>query len=161
MYCLYWVLILLRLFSNCGQWRLLSSCRVRTSHCSGFSYCRAPALGFRSFSSCSSQALEAMCSVCQSCLTLCNPMGCLLPGSSVHEISQARILQQFAIVSSRRSSQPREHSCQLPGKPTQFLKWSCFNIKCWQKGFANSRQVFKRLSSSGSFICLWISEMQA
>ena len=28
----------------------------------------------------------------QSCLTLCNPMDCSLPGSSVHEIFQARIL---------------------------------------------------------------------
>ena len=28
----------------------------------------------------------------QSCLTLCNPMGCNLPGSSVHGIFQARIL---------------------------------------------------------------------
>ena len=28
----------------------------------------------------------------QSCLTLCNPMDCSLPGSSVHEILQARIL---------------------------------------------------------------------
>ena len=28
----------------------------------------------------------------QSCLALCNPMDCSLPGSSVHGISQARIL---------------------------------------------------------------------
>ena len=28
----------------------------------------------------------------QSCLTLCDPMDCNLPGSSVHRISQARIL---------------------------------------------------------------------
>ena len=27
-----------------------------------------------------------------SCLTLCDSMGCSLPGSSVHEIFQARIL---------------------------------------------------------------------
>ena len=29
----------------------------------------------------------------QSCLTLCDPMDCGLPGSSVHEIAQARILE--------------------------------------------------------------------
>ena len=29
----------------------------------------------------------------QSCLTLCNPMDCTLPGSSVHGILQARILE--------------------------------------------------------------------
>ena len=32
-----------------------------------------------------------------SCLTLCDPMRCSLPGSSVHEISQARILEWVAI----------------------------------------------------------------
>ena len=29
----------------------------------------------------------------QACLTLCNPMDCSLPGSSVHGIFQARILE--------------------------------------------------------------------
>ena len=29
----------------------------------------------------------------QSCLTLCDPMDCSLPGSSVHESLQARILE--------------------------------------------------------------------
>ena len=33
-----------------------------------------------------------VCSVAQSCMTLCDPMGCTPPGSSVHGISQARIL---------------------------------------------------------------------
>ena len=32
-----------------------------------------------------------VCSVAQSCLTLCDPMDCSLPGSSVHQILQARI----------------------------------------------------------------------
>ena len=36
-------------------------------------------------------------SVAQSCLTLCDPMDCILPGSSVHEILQARILEEVAI----------------------------------------------------------------
>ena len=43
----------------------------------------------------------------QSCLTLCNPMHCNPPGSSVHGILQARILEWVAISFSRRSSQPR------------------------------------------------------
>ena len=42
-----------------------------------------------------------------SCPTLCNPMGCSLPGSSVHGILQARILEWVAMPSSRGSSQPR------------------------------------------------------
>ena len=37
----------------------------------------------------------------QSCLTLCNPMYCSPPSSSVHGILQARILEWVAIFSSR------------------------------------------------------------
>ena len=48
-----------------------------------------------------------VCSVIQSCLTLCNPMHCISPVSSVHEIFQAKILEWVAISSSRGSSQPR------------------------------------------------------
>ena len=42
----------------------------------------------------------------QSCLTLCDPMDCSLPGSSVRGVLQARILEWVAISSSRASSQP-------------------------------------------------------
>ena len=35
--------------------------------------------------------------VAQSCPTLCDPVGCSLPGSSVHGILQARILEWVAI----------------------------------------------------------------
>ena len=38
------------------------------------------------------------------------PMDCTLPGSSVHEISQARILEWVAMPSSRGSSQPRDRT---------------------------------------------------
>ena len=48
-----------------------------------------------------------LCLVNQSCLTLCDPMDCSPPGSSVHEILQARILEWVAMPSSRGSSQPR------------------------------------------------------
>ena len=37
--------------------------------------------------------------VTQLYLTLCNPMDCSLPGSSVHRISQARILEWVVILS--------------------------------------------------------------
>jgi len=39
----------------------------------------------------------------KSCLTLCDPMDCSLPGFSVHGISQARILEWVAIPFSRGS----------------------------------------------------------
>ena len=48
--------------------------------------------------------------VAQSCLTLCDPMDCGLPGSSIHGILQARVLEWVAISFSRRSSQPRDQT---------------------------------------------------
>ena len=44
------------------------------------------------------------------CLTLCNPMDCSPPGSSVHGILLARILEWVAMPSSRGSSQPRDQT---------------------------------------------------
>ena len=49
--------------------------------------------------------------VAQSCQTLCDPMACSLPGSSVHAILQARILEWAAISFSRGSSRPRDRTC--------------------------------------------------
>ena len=43
----------------------------------------------------------------QLCLILCDTMGCNSPGSSVHGISQARILEWVAMPFSRGSSWPR------------------------------------------------------
>ena len=48
------------------------------------------------------------CSVAQSCQTLCSPMDCSLPGSSVHRIFPARILEWVAISFSRGFSQRRD-----------------------------------------------------
>ena len=46
-----------------------------------------------------------------SCVQLCDPMDCNLPGSSVHGILQAKILEWVAISSSRGSSLPRDQTC--------------------------------------------------
>ena len=46
----------------------------------------------------------------QSCPALCNPMDCSPPGSSVHEILQARILEWVAMPSSRGSSPARDRT---------------------------------------------------
>ena len=47
------------------------------------------------------------CLVTKSCQTLCDPMDCSLPGSYVHGISHARILEWVAISFSRVSPQPK------------------------------------------------------
>jgi len=48
--------------------------------------------------------------VAQSCLALFDPMDCSLPGSFVHGILQARILEWVVIPFSRGSSQPRDQT---------------------------------------------------
>ena len=48
--------------------------------------------------------------VTQSCPVLCNSMDCSLLGSSVHGISQARILEWVAISFSRGSSLPKDQT---------------------------------------------------
>ena len=44
------------------------------------------------------------------CPTLCDPMNCSPPGSSVHGILQARILEQVAMPSSRGPSRTRDRT---------------------------------------------------
>ena len=47
----------------------------------------------------------------QLCLTLCNRMNCSRPGSSVHGIFQARLLEWVAMPFSRGSFQPWDQTC--------------------------------------------------
>ena len=81
------------------------------------------------------------CSVTQSCLTLCNPMDCNLPGSSVHGILQARILERVAILFLWGSSQTRVWTwvtCIIGRFFTtsatweaQYLVWYILNKEVW------------------------------
>ena len=85
-----------------------------------------------------------LCSVAQSCPTLCDPIDCGPPGSSVHGIFQARILEWVAISYSRGSFQPRDRthgsgtSCiaggffttESPGKHP--LPHSMFILQCYE-----------------------------
>ena len=70
-------------------------------------------------------------SVIQSCLTLCDPMDCSPPGSSVHGIIPVRILEWTAMPSSRGSSQPRDRT-QSPalagGLFTVWATWEAIYI---------------------------------
>ena len=55
-----------------------------------------------------------VCSVTRSCPTLCDPMDCSPPGSSVHEIFQGRILEWVAIsISGGGLPNPRVESRSL------------------------------------------------
>ena len=53
---------------------------------------------------------ESESEVTQSCPTLCDPMDCSLPGSSVHGIFQVIVLEWIAISFSRGSSLPRDQT---------------------------------------------------
>ena len=53
---------------------------------------------------------EWVSEVAQLCPTLCDPVDCSLPGSSIHGILQARILEWAAISLSRGSSRPRDRT---------------------------------------------------
>ena len=66
--------------------------------------------------------------VTQSCLTLCDPMDCSLPGSSLHGILQIRILEWLAIPFFRGSSQSRD----------------------WTRVFLHCRPILYHLSYQGS-----------
>ena len=59
---------------------------------------------------CSGHSGAVLCLVAQLYLTLCNPMDSSPPGSSVHGILQAKMLEWVAIPSSRGSSQPRDQT---------------------------------------------------
>ena len=79
-----------------------------------------PALGDNTWSQCRDGAMSRLGDLCtthcvhaqlsQSCLTLCDPLDCNQPGSSVHGILQAKIQEWVAISSSRGSSQPRDQT---------------------------------------------------
>ena len=47
----------------------------------------------------------------QLCPTLCGPVDCILPGSSVHGVILARVLDWFAVCFFRGLSQPRDQVC--------------------------------------------------
>ena len=71
--------------------------------------------------------------VTQSCLTLYDPMDCSLPGSSVHGILQARILECFAILFSRGSSWPRYWTCVFRIAGRFFTIWATRSEVKWSR----------------------------
>ena len=57
-----------------------------------------------SFATTSQALLLTVCARCHSYVQLCDPMDCVLPGSSLHGVFQARILEWVATFHSRGSS---------------------------------------------------------
>ena len=65
----------------------------------------------------------------QSCLTLCEPMDCSPPGSSIHGILQARILEWVAISFSRGSLQPRDQTQVSHIAGRRFNLWTVRSVR--------------------------------
>ena len=97
---------------------------------------------------------------CSSCVQLCDPMNCSLPGSSVQGILQARILEQVAMPSSRGFSPPRDRtqiSCLAGG----FFVTSATHNQTWVlPGWGASFQPHRHLvdTVAESFMSKWLGE---
>ena len=61
---------------------------------------------------------ESESKVAQTCLTLCDPMDCSPPGSSVHGIFQARVLEWGAIAFSKEGAAAAAAAKSLQSCPT-------------------------------------------
>ena len=68
-----------------------------------------------------------VCSIAPSCPTLCDPMDCSPPGSSVHGIIQARILEYVCISSSRASSWHRDKT-----RVSCIGRWILYSWATWE-----------------------------
>ena len=103
-------------------------------------------MDFRLVGWCHLKVSVVYCLVAKSCLTFCDPMDCSHPGFSVHGISQARILEQVAISSSRGLSQSRDRthvSCVFCiGR--QILYWATWEERLiiWRKKDLLMRALF-------------------
>ena len=84
---------------------------------------------------------ESESEVAQSCPTLIDPMNCSLPGSSVHGIFQARVLEWGAIAFSKKNVYLWPIHVYVWQKPTQYCKilgqWSCFSVGMYMSGEGN------------------------
>ena len=82
--------------------------------------------------------------VAQSCLTLCDPMDCSLPHSSIHGIFQAGVLEWVAISFSRGSSWPRDQSqvSRIVGR--RFTIWATREVITDEHRRKNPQQNFSK-----------------
>ena len=94
----------------------------------------------------------------QSCLTLCVPTDCSPPGSSIHRIFQARVLEWVAVSFSRGSSWPRDRTQVSHIVGRHFTVWAARELPF---GFAylivtttNVRSVTPKLCCTGKMLKL-------
>ena len=88
--------------------------------------------------------------VAQSCPNLCDPMDCSLPGSSVHGIFQARVLEWFATSFSSGSSRARDQTQVSHIVDRHFTVWATREVQGIPKLPWN---VHKTVCGLGSLFC--------
>ena len=76
---------------------------------------------------------ESESEVTHSYPTLCDPMDCSLPGSSIHGIFQARVLEWVAIAFSRGSSGPTDRTWVSCIVGRCFTVWTTRGVPCMEK----------------------------
>ena len=101
--------------------------------------------------------------VTQSCLTLSDPMDHSPPGSSVHRILQAEILEWVATLFSRGSFWPRDWTrgllhCRhilyhLSHQGSPFMPWTVTKQGCWEN--PDLLQLFLRKGLVSSITSFW------
>ena len=89
--------------------------------------------------------------VAQSCPTLCDPMDCSPPGSSIHGVLQAIILEWVAISFSRGSSQPKDRN------QVACIAGRCFNLWATSQRLWHSQQSRNRCFSGILLLFRWSS----
>ena len=79
--------------------------------------------------------------VAQLCPTLCDPMDCSLPGSSIHGIFQARVLEWVAISFSTCIGRQVLYYLAPPGKPqlnrSMYIKKKIISVVYWLTSIFN------------------------
>ena len=93
--------------------------------------------------------------VTQLCAALCDPTDCSPPGSSVHGILQARILEWVAIPCSRGSSQPRD-GIQVSCIAVAFFFFYCLSHRESSGQLLIAPERMKPLGQSENNVQLWI-----
>ena len=110
---------------------------------------------------CSFFILAKESEVAQSCPTLCKPMDCSLPGSSIHGIFQAIVLEWVAIPFSRGSSWPRDWTLVSCIIDRRFNIWATrellFILGLYKiKRFTKPSLVCSKIFSCGLGFCQYV-----
>ena len=97
------------------------------------------------------------------CPTLCDPMDCSPPGSSIHGIPQARTLEWIAISSSKGSSWPRDRthvSCISCTGRWRLHQWAIWEPDgCWPSGKNSSKVATELVRPQGCQIFWFLQQI--